>query len=200
MSKKRHGPMGTLVPTDEGAGESRMDLMKTIVRGTPLKLYALLDGARDRRIYPLVTGSVAEWRCLYLGDLDPQIEEIAPYLVELAPGTEMMEMVTEKAWGKAWGILCWSREGIDKVGQHFRRFARVKIPGGATVVFRYYDPRVLRVFLPTCDAEQLDQLFGPIQTFVMETGDRGGCACQLKDGALVEEPVDLKLIALAPQD
>jgi hypothetical protein len=39
------------------------------------------------------------------------------------------------------------------------------------LLFRYYDPRVLRVFLPTCDPAQLWQIFGPIQRFDMEGAD-----------------------------
>lgn len=36
------------------------------------------------------------------------------------------------------------------------------------MLFRYYDPRVLRVFLPTCNKEELTNFFGPIQAFVLE--------------------------------
>jgi hypothetical protein len=46
---------------------------------------------------------------------------------------------------------------------------------GKLLYFRFYDPRVLRRFLPTCDAEQLRQLFGPIDAFVMEGDDPHQC-------------------------
>ncbi len=32
----------------------------------------------------------------------------------------------------------------------------------APLVFRYYDPRVLRVYLPTCSPAEFARFFGPI--------------------------------------
>jgi hypothetical protein len=34
--------------------------------------------------------------------------------------------------------------------------------------FRFYDPRVLRIFLPTCDQDQLLTFFGRIRSFWTE--------------------------------
>ncbi len=34
--------------------------------------------------------------------------------------------------------------------------------------FRFYDPRVLRVFLPVCTHEEAAQLLGPLSCFLME--------------------------------
>jgi len=36
------------------------------------------------------------------------------------------------------------------------------------MVFRYYDPRVLRVYLPTCVRSELRTVFGPIERFWTE--------------------------------
>jgi len=36
------------------------------------------------------------------------------------------------------------------------------------VYFRFYDPRVMRVFLPTCTPEDTTQFFGPIQNYLVE--------------------------------
>ena len=41
-------------------------------------------------------------------------------------------------------------------------------PQGRTLLFRYYDPRVLRTYLPTCRADELEQIFGPIDALVAE--------------------------------
>ena len=34
--------------------------------------------------------------------------------------------------------------------------------------FRYYDPRVLRVYLPTCNARELQTVFGPVLRYLVE--------------------------------
>ena len=36
------------------------------------------------------------------------------------------------------------------------------------MAFRYYDPRVLRAYLPTCNSEELRTVFGPIECFRTE--------------------------------
>jgi hypothetical protein len=48
----------------------------------------------------------------------------------------------------------------------------VKTEQGKMLYFRFYDPRVLRIFLPTCDAMQLRELFGDaIDSFILEDED-----------------------------
>ncbi len=37
--------------------------------------------------------------------------------------------------------------------------------------FRFYDPRVLRIFLPTCDRSQILEFFGPVKIFICEDED-----------------------------
>jgi hypothetical protein len=37
------------------------------------------------------------------------------------------------------------------------------------MLFRYYDPRVLSVYLPTCNPEEVTSLFGPVSRFLMES-------------------------------
>jgi len=44
---------------------------------------------------------------------------------------------------------------------------------GKDMYFRFYDPRVLRVFLPTCTPEELSDFFGPIAGFLIESAERG---------------------------
>jgi hypothetical protein len=39
--------------------------------------------------------------------------------------------------------------------------------------FRYYDPRVLRAFLPTCNAGELKTLFGDVDQFFIESKEVG---------------------------
>lgn len=55
--------------------------------------------------------------------------------------------------------------------QHFRRFLLVHGDKGQTLYFRFYDPRILRVFLPGCTPEERIAFFGPISRFVMEAED-----------------------------
>ena len=52
-----------------------------------------------------------------------------------------------------------------------RRFLLVKAEDGEELYFRSYDPRVLRVFVPTCTPEEARTFFGPIRAFLVEANE-----------------------------
>jgi hypothetical protein len=41
------------------------------------------------------------------------------------------------------------------------------------LIFRYYDPRVLRVYLPTCWPAEVSTFFGPVSAFITGGDDPG---------------------------
>jgi hypothetical protein len=47
----------------------------------------------------------------------------------------------------------------------------VRTDAGQRLLFRFYDPRVLGPFLPTCDAAQLREMFGPVTAYMTESPD-----------------------------
>ena len=94
--------------------------------------------------------------------------EVAPYLVELEPEAPFTKLVLDQGWGKHWGIFAVSETGIRDLRQHFRRFLTVYDPDGKALLFRYYDPRVLRSYLPTCTPDEVGKLFGPVKAFFAE--------------------------------
>ena len=47
----------------------------------------------------------------------------------------------------------------------------VKSPSGKQVYFRFYDPTVLRLFLPTCLSKEIEEFFGPVKQILMEADD-----------------------------
>jgi len=73
-------------------------------------------------------------------------------------------------WGKSWGIYVTASRpaGIEDVRRQLRQFLLVKSPAGKKLFFRYYDPRVMRAYLPTCDDNAYKLLFNPIVKYVME--------------------------------
>lgn len=136
------------------------------------KIYAVLDGARDRRIYGALIGSAQEQCCLYRGDLPWQLALAAPYLVELDSDDKLTNQIIDQGWGNAWGIFLNTTVSMERLRKHLRKFLRVADEHGKPMLFRYYDPRVLRVYLPTCWPEELRTFFGPIDRFVLEGDTR----------------------------
>ncbi|HEX4551000.1 DUF4123 domain-containing protein [Pseudomonas sp.] len=137
------------------------------------KVYALLDGARDPRIEPLIRNSQADFCCLYAGELAPSLSAAAPYLLRLDPQLPYTGQLFEQSWGQSWGCFVTAPAPItlDELRGHFRSLLRVTDPDGNLLVFRFYDPRVLRVYLPTCTPQERAAIFGPASKLIAEAGN-----------------------------
>jgi hypothetical protein len=133
---------------------------------------ALLDAARSQRVLRLIR-SVDGARILYEGKIAPGIADVAPYLVPADPKSRVVEQLVAYGWGNSWGVFCKSKVGVDDLRRHLRKFLTVKTEGGKKMLFRFYDPRVLRVYLPTCTPVELQTFFGPVERFVIESRDAG---------------------------
>ncbi len=133
--------------------------------------YAILDGASVSDLLPQLDKTRPEFICLYRGELKPDLAMAAPYLVKLEPESEFANWVLSAGWGKHWGVFAISPADLTAIRQHFRKFLTVHNEAGKPLIFRYYDPRVMRTFLPTCEPGELADFFGPVEGFVMEGED-----------------------------
>jgi hypothetical protein len=132
-------------------------------------LFALLDATRDPlRILVMLRSSGEEYQSLYEGMQGKMLEAYAPYLVRLPGDSRLLETLIAQGWGKHWGIFIVSATDFKTLRKHFRTFLMVKSPEGKQLYFRYYDPRVLRVYLPTCSAAETNFVFGPVAAYLCE--------------------------------
>ena len=133
----------------------------------------IVDSARDPRIFSLLLGSYLEYSCLYSGTLPVSLETAAPYLVHLEYDDRRTRRFLEQAWGNSWGIFLKCDTRLHTLRRHLRGFLTVRGPSGGKLLFRYYDPRVLRVYLPSCSSEDLRTVFGPIERIWTESEPAG---------------------------
>jgi hypothetical protein len=136
-------------------------------------LHAVVDGARDPRIRRWIFDTRAPRWCLYRGTLSPAIEDAAPWLLRVVPGDPRIEEFFARGWGQSWGILFTSDAPSRELRRHLRRFLRVRTQRGRILAFRYYDPRILRVYLPTCTPAETAAFFGPLTSLIAESDDGG---------------------------
>lgn len=131
---------------------------------------AMLDGASVPGLLERMDSDASlEVECLFRGELEPDMAEVAPYLVKLELESEFTEWVVGTGWGQHWGTFVTSRQGFRKLRNHLRALTLIYRRDGTPLYFRYYDPRVLRIFLPTCSPAQLKQMFGPVDAFLAES-------------------------------
>ncbi len=135
--------------------------------------YAVVDGARCLDLLEHLDELSPPHACLFLGELDPEMEVVAPYLVELRRDDGFFDWLVDEGWGDGRGILMTSEKPLLDVRAHFRRLTLAEMPDGQVCWFRFYDPRVLRAFLPTCDEDQTAQMFGEtVDSYLLENADK----------------------------
>lgn len=141
--------------------------------GSGAEVYAVLDAARDSRFGMVVGLWGFEHACLYGEAVGPELRSVAPFLVRLEHDRRTTRELLEMVWGTAGAIFAVVPvgTGLRRMSGHFRRLLRVLDEAGNVLLFRYYDPRVLRAFIPTCDAAQRAELFGPVLRYVVEGPD-----------------------------
>ena len=150
------------------ADKAAADLPSVLFGKNESSVYAVLDGASAPGLVKKLYEQEPEYCCLYRGELEPDMASVAPYLVRLEAEDEFAKSVLQEGWGAHWGIFLCSAATLRALRDHFREFHTVELPDQRTVLFRYYDPRVLRVFLPACNAAELGVFFGPVQSFLLE--------------------------------
>jgi hypothetical protein len=147
------------------------DRVLEVLNGEREGLYAILDAARDPLVLALLLEVEEEHQSLYEGPEGDKLAAAAPYLDALPAGSPLRQTLVREGWGKSWGIYLTCPLPFKEVRRHLRHFLLVETEAGKEVYFRFYDPRVLRVYLPTCNAGKLSHLFGEICTFLMESAD-----------------------------
>lgn len=149
------------------------------------RVFALVDPARDPRIGARLLEPGVRARCLYGDDVPPVLAAVSPHLVPIAPDSQFGAWLASAGRTRAWSVLVQSEVGRDDLAIHFASLIRALDPDGVSLLFRFYDPRVLRVYLPTCTPDELEQVFGPAQAFLIEQPDGSQREYRRSEGRLV---------------
>jgi hypothetical protein len=131
-------------------------------------LYTIVDAAQDKELaFEAETRFGLPIRMLFQGEAAQYMGDVAPYFIPIDPEGEYLDRWAA-SWGKNAGILLTSFADPDTLFRHLREIFVVKDEEGQEYFFRYYDPRVLRVFLPTCSPEEALKFFGPVRLTLTE--------------------------------
>ncbi len=134
-------------------------------------VYAILDGASVPQLPQTLARLEVEAECLYRGELEPDMAQVAPYLAVVPFDHPFTDWLLQEGWGKHWGVFAISRANLRTLRMHLRTFLKVYGPDLKPLYFRYYDPRVLRIYLPTCNTQELQTVFGPVLRYLLEGED-----------------------------
>jgi hypothetical protein len=137
----------------------------------PGRLYGLLDAARDEAVRHVLACSGKRCCSLLDGPESALLRRVSPYLTVVPRRSLFLRTLLERGWGASWGVFIRTRADLPSLRRHLRRFLEVEHADGRRLYFRFYDPRVFRIWLPTCTERELDSFFGPIEQFMLESAD-----------------------------
>ncbi len=139
------------------------------------QLYIILDAARveqmPAQLFELEDDP--EYFSLFFDTPQAELIDVAPYLVKVDMDSRLLAWMLDEGWGKSWGIFISATMELEELFEHLRQFLKVKDPEGEELFFRFYDPRVLRIFLPTCNFQEIMQFFGAVGSYMVESEDGG---------------------------
>lgn len=155
------------------------------------RLFCVLDGASVPTLPKKLFETNPPNFCLLGDNPEPDVLYAAPFLVHLAPEGEFTNYVLTEGYGNHWGIFFHTRHSITEMRGHFGALLNVYDEQARPLLFRYYDPRVLRRFLPTCNSAELKTFFGKVETFFAEDAEnRSLLSFRLQDNALKQTELE----------
>ncbi len=186
-----------MVTAEKAHGALQAVLSRAVADGPAgAMLYMLLDAAHDPLIHDRLTefGDEIEARSLYQGDIGASLADVSPYLLRLRDAEDGAWSLAGAGYRRSWSIFLIAAAEFDAIRRHLRKFNLVYREDGTPLVFRFYDPRVLRRFLPTCTAEELLRFFGPVDAFLAEAEEADALIrFTLRGGELLQSRLSLSV-------
>lgn len=143
-----------------------IEKIKAYLFSGELNIYAIIDGAAC----PELRFKIYDWEpqsaCLWSGKLAPDLQEVAPYLVLLDRDSTFTDWLITQGWDNNWNIFVTSELDFKAFRKQIRKLLLVKSPEGQNMVFRFYDPRVIKEFYKIITPEQKLLLFEGVCNFI----------------------------------
>jgi len=159
-------PEATKVSAPPG-GTLLEKLSSAVGKDSDTHLYAIVDAAQSNDLVFHARLMGHDVYTLFSGDMAVGTAHVGPCLIPLASPLPFLEKWTEALGGNA-GVLFESASEFEALYRHLREIFIVTDEEEQEFFFRYYDPRVLRVFLPTCRPEELAEFFGPVSRWIAD--------------------------------
>lgn len=138
----------------------------------PSRIFVILDAARDITRVALAKLVAPKFASLF-SDPKGDLDDIAPHLFQSDDAGVAIQFPLGRRPAYC-GLIVECDSDFDLLRRHLRRFLRVRRESDRKIAhFRYYDPRVLQVFLPACNDHELGSFFGPIRAFHCQGDDPG---------------------------
>jgi len=135
------------------------------------RAYLLLDSCQienlNARLFERAPGAAPH--ALYLMTQYAELAAYGPVLIAVETGSPLVQAFVQQ-WQYSAGIWIESDADEAQLVAHLRSLIHARLEGGVCVLFRYYDPRITRLWLQHLPAGERDRLMGPMNLIRLPDG------------------------------
>ena len=181
-------PGGDLPAEAASLNAQDADFLLHALRAEGPTLYSLLDAARSPEVLVTLHAHEERFQSLYEGVRGETLAEFAPYLVQLAPDSPLLELLVRDRWGQSWGVYVACDQPFDAAPE-----ALSPLPHGAgggwssTVLPLLRSPRPAHLPGHLHARTRPAQFFGPIRCFLLEGEEPGTLSHFIPGGLAVQQ-------------
>ncbi len=149
--------------------------LKQLQRGiSPLRLYALVEGAQYRAHFGEPCVPRAGFRSLFAGTQDAALAHAGPWLIDAEQvGAEFVEALA--ALERAAPAVSWliAPQTLEGLAQLLQLNLDIELPDGRSALLRFWDPRVMVSLAEVLDPAQRETFFAHIHEWhLLHKGQR----------------------------
>lgn len=188
--------------------DTRLDRVRWVLRNEDHPLFAVVDLAGDPDVTEMLNDSGEEF-CAFDELADPgDPGDLAPCLVALSQGSELLADLIEHTWGRGRSVYFTSESTFAEVYAHLVEhveYAQVEgedTPEGeenreperkGILATSFHTPEILYETLARCGTDEAEEFFGPITAFLTESADNVDEVLRYRrsDSGVEVEPIPL---------
>jgi len=141
-----------------------------------INIYVVIDAAKIKKLTnELIVVDNHKYQILFDGQEALELDEVAPYLVELKKEDEFTIWVAKNVYGHSGAIFIKSTNNLNDLAQHLKPFIHVtrEVEHERSIITQkgylaYYDPRVFPNWIESESQEQQSNFFSNIKEVLCE--------------------------------
>ena len=113
--------------------------------GDAMNVFAIIDSAKILGLPETLAASSLAYSCLYSGGAAEDLSDVAPYIVQLDPASDLTRRLFMDAdqpigwWRNRAAVFIRSPSPMDEVRKHFRKYTRLQSEDGNWALLRFWE-------------------------------------------------------------
>lgn len=156
-------------------------------------LYALVDASHDPFIIPpTIEALTPDAECLFRGKAKEDLGDQTAWIARIDGRGPLLDWLIDEVHGRSMVSFVTSELTVSRLAVHLRKFTKSRDAKGTEHFFRFYNPKVMRQYLPVFDAVQLATFFRSISSCIVEDTRQSNRLLVMRraDGALSRREID----------